>query len=556
MHRPKLGWCGLALLLGGGIVLQQEIIDTSLEEGCAAFAQRNNSKGESMNRFAILRSSLVVALLTLMGTVFAQGPLIIAQGTDAVTLDANDITDSPSATVASHITETLFDLTPEGEIVPHLVESYEVSDDGLVWTLNVRQGVMFHDGTPFDAEAVRFNIERLINPENAFTFAFLLSRISTVEVVDSSTVLITLGEPFAPLLAHLTHSSTSMQSPTAIETFGDAYGENPVGTGPFRFVSWQRGQRIDLARNDDYWGTLPGVESVRFLAVPEGTTRMALVEAGEAHVAVRVPPQDVMRLNAAPGISVDQTSSVRTIYIYFNHTIAPFDDVRVRQAFNFAVNNEDIVEFVLGGAARVSDAPISPGVFGYTPVGNYDHNPELARELLAEAGFADGLSVTLFSPNGRYLQDIQISEAIQSQLADVGVDVTIETLEWSAYLELTNRPPGENTVPFAMLGWGTVTGDADYGLFALFHTEQWVPSGSNRSFYSNPEVDALLNEARSTTDQSLREELYAQAMQIIWDDAPWLFLHSETQLTAVRDEVEGLVIHPTERVLALNASLR
>ncbi|MDQ3397465.1 MAG: ABC transporter substrate-binding protein, partial [Deinococcota bacterium] len=212
--------------------------------------------------------------------------------------------------------------------------------------------------------------------------------------------------------------------------------------------------------------------------------------------------------------------------------------------------------FLLGGAGRVSDAPISPGVFGYTPVGSYEYNPERARELLAEAGFENGFSTTLYSPSGRYLQDIQISEAIQSQLAEVGIDAAIETLEWSAYLALTNVASEENTVPFGMLGWGTVTGDADYGLYALFHTSQHVPDGSNRSFYSNPEVDALLDEARSTTDQSAREGLYAEAMQIIWDEAAWLFLHSETQITAVRDEVAGVVIHPTERVLVYNASFR
>jgi peptide/nickel transport system substrate-binding protein len=283
---------------------------------------------------------------------------------------------------------------------------------------------------------------------------------------------------------------------------------------------------------------------------------MALVETGEAHVAVRVPPQDIARLNAAPGVTVENVPSVRTIYIYFNHASGPFTDERLRQAVNYAVNKEEIAEFVLGGAVRPSDAPISPGIFGYTPVGNYDYDPERAKELMAEAGFPDGFSTTLYSPNGRYLQDIQVSEAIQSQLAEVGIDAQIETLEWAAYLAKTNEPADVNEVPFGMLGWGTVTGDADYGLYALFHTSQHVPAGSNRSFYSNSVVDALLDEARSNPDAALRQQLYADAMQIIWDEAAWLFLHSETQLVAVRDDVEGLIIHPTERYLAYNVSLR
>lgn len=500
--------------------------------------------------------ALLAALLLLGSMATAQRILVIAQGTDAVTLDAADSTDSPSATVISHISETLFELTPEGTIEPLLAESYEVSADGTVWTLRLRQGVTFHDGTPFNAEAVKFNIDRFLDPANAFQFRFLLNRVASVEVVDEYTVRFNLSTPFAPFLAHLTHSSVAMQSPTAIERFGEAYRDNPVGTGPFRFVSWEKGQRIDLATYENYWGEKPGIDGVRFLAVPEGTTRMALVETGEAHVAVRVPVQDVERLNANPNITVDNTSSVRTIYIYFNHTLEPFTDVRVRRAINHAVDKELIAEFLLGGAVRPSDAPISPGIFGYTPVGFYEYDPELARELLAEAGFPNGFTTKLYSPSGRYLQDIQISEAVQSQLAEVGIIAEIETLEWAAYLEKTREPAGVNDVPMAMLGWGTVTGDADYGLFALFHTSEHVPAGSNRSFYSNPLVDALLDEGRTNPDPAVREQIYADAMQIIWDDAAWLFLHSETQLTAIRNEVQGFVVHPTERYLAHTASFR
>lgn len=501
------------------------------------------------------RRLFVLLVSVLLASSAAAQTLIVAQGTDAVTLDAHDVTDSPTATVMSHITETLFRLLPSGDIVPWLAEDYTVSEDGLTWTLNLREGVTFHDGTPFDAEAVIYNIERFLDPDNAFTFAFLLDRIDTIEAVDESTVQMTLESPFAPMLAHLTHSSIGMQSPTAVEEFGDTYSDNPVGTGPFAFDSWDKGQQVDLVRFEDYWGDMPALDGVRFLAVPEGTTRMALVEAGEAHVAVRVPPQDVMRLQTAEDVNVELTSSVRTIYIYFNHSLEPMTDVRVRQAINYAVNKEEIVEFVLGGAGRVSDAPISPGVFGYTPVGDYEYNPERARELLAEAGFADGLEITLYSPDGRYLQDIQVTETIQSQLAEVGIDATIETLEWAAYLATTREPIESNSVQAALLGWGTVTGDADYGLYALFHTDQWVPDGSNRAFYSNPDVDSILNEARSTADQEVRAELYEEAMSIVWEDAAWLFLHSETQITAVRDDVSGLIIHPTERVLAYEASL-
>ncbi len=481
--------------------------------------------------------------------------LVVAQGTDAVTLDPHDATDSPSATITSHVYETLFELTPEGEIVPHLASGFELSDDGLTLTLNIREGVVFHDGTPLTAEIVKGSIDRFLDEELAFTFRFLLDPVSNVEVLDEYTVELTLVDRFAPLFAHLTHSSTGIVLPAAVEQHGEEFNANPVGTGPFSFVSWQRNEAIELARFDDYWGDVAQVDAVRFITVPENTTRMAMVESGEAHVAVRVPPQDIARLDANPDVNVENVSSLRTIFIYFNTNLEPFNDPRVRQAVNYAVNNDDLRDFVLGGAVRVSDAPIAPGIFGYTPVGNYDQDLERARELLAEAGYADGFSTTLYSPSGRYLQDIQTSEAIQGMLAEVGINVEIETLEWSAYLEKINAPIEDNDVPMGMLGWGTVTGDADYGLLALFHTDQWVPAGSNRAFYSNDEVDSLLDSARASADDDARLQMYEDAMTILWEDAPWLYLHSETQLVAVREGVNGLIIHPTERVLAFEVSL-
>ncbi|MFA5550449.1 MAG: glutathione ABC transporter substrate-binding protein [Trueperaceae bacterium] len=502
-----------------------------------------------------IRLLAALALTALLGSFALAQVLVVAQGTDAVTLDPHDVTDSPSATVASHIYETLFELTPEGDIVPHLVTDYAFSDDGLTLSLNIREGVTFHDGTPLTAEIVKGSLDRFLDPENAWTFRFLLSAVSNVAVTGTHSVDLTLSTQFAPLLAHLTHNSTAIMLPAAAEQYGDDFASNPVGTGPFQFVSWQRNDAIELARYDGYWGEAPGVSGVRFLTVPENATRMALVESGQAHVAVRVPPQDIARLNAVDGVTVHNVSSVRTIFMFMNFSLEPINDVRVRQAINYAIDNHALAEFVLGGAVRVSDAPVAPGIFGYTPVGNYDYNPERARELLAEAGYADGFSTVFYTPSGRYLQDIQTVEAMQEMLAQVGITATIETLEWSAYLEKVNAVPGESDVPVGLLGWGTVTGDADYGLYPLFHTDQQRPVGSNRGAYSNARVDELLDDARTNTNPDERLAAYQEAMQLIWDDAAWLFMHSETQLVAVSDSVSGLVIHPTERILAFTASI-
>lgn len=513
------------------------------------------------------RASVMFALFTLAIAVFAgqalaQSQLVIVSGTDAVTLDAHHITDSPSATVAEHIVETLLELTPDGNIVPKLAESYDVSPDGRVWTLRLRRGITFHDGTPFNAEAVKYNVERIIDPANAVTFAFLLDAVSEVRVVDEYTVQLVTEDPFAPMINHLTHSATGMQSPAAIERYGEDYGLNPVGTGPFVFKEWIAGDQITLVRNDNYWGNAAQVDEVVFRVVPEDGPRMLMVQTGEAHVAVRVPPEMVSVLERDPNINVVRTPSVRVIYVALNNYQKadgppnPFADVRVRRAVNYAVDNEAINEFILSGVGRAMDAPIAPGVFGYQPIFTYEYNPERARQLLAEAGYPNGFRTQLYAPSGRYLKDIEVAEAIQAQLAEVGIIADIVTMEWATYLDVTGQRAEDNPAPMIMLGWGTVTGDADYGLYPLFHTDQWVPTGSSRSFYSNPSVDDLLELARSNPNPSVRQATYREAMAMIMQDAPWLFLHAEVQLTAVRSDVEGVIVHPTERIMAHEARFK
>ncbi|MBT9143375.1 MAG: Glutathione-binding protein GsiB [Dehalococcoidia bacterium] len=477
-------------------------------------------------------------------------------GVEPPTLDTIRMSCSPAATVSQHITQTLVELDVDGTLKPSLAESWEVSPDGLVWTLRLRQGVEFHDGTPFNAEAVKFNLDRFLDPASRAPFRFLIARITEVKVVGEYGVSLHLDAPFAPMLAHLSHAFIGMLSPTAVKALGEGVRvDEPVGTGPFKFVEWLRGERIILERNEDYWGKRPYLDEVVFKFVPEDAARIMMLEAGDAHAIMRVLPMDVPRLEADPAIDVVHADSVRTIYIGFNTQREPFTDIRVRQAINYAVNKEEIVEFILGGAGRVSDAPISTGIFGYraAAAGPYEYNPEKARRLLAEAGFPHGFETTLHHPTGRYMMDVAIVEAVQAQLREVGIVAELVTMEWAAYLAFTRKPLEESKLEMYLLGWGTVTGDADYGLYPLFHTTQWVPAGSARSFYSNVQVDLLLDKARVTPVSELRKNLYGQIIDILWYEAPWLFLHSEVQINAQRKGVHGLIHHPMENIFAWEA---
>ncbi|MCL0069394.1 glutathione ABC transporter substrate-binding protein [Dehalococcoidia bacterium] len=506
---------------------------------------------------------LMVSAVLLMVSVLAMGcppevepeqRLVVAMGVEPPTLEPIRMACSPAATVSQHITQPLVYLDVDGSLDPSLAKSWEVSPDGLVWTLELRQDVKFHDGTPFNAEAVKFNLDRFLDPDNAAPFRFLIERITEVEVAGDYTVKLHLDEPFAPLVAHLSHSFIGMLSPTAVKALPEGeVVEYPVGTGPFKMYEWVRGEHITLVANDEYWGGRPRLDKIVWEIIPEDATRVMRLEAGDVHHIYRVPPMDVPRLEADPEIEVVRAPSVRVIYVGFNCLVEPFDDPKVRRALNYAVDKEAIVEFVLGGAGRPSDAPIVPAVFGHHAAGPYEFNPEKARQLLAEAGFPDGFNTTLYHPTGRYMKDVAVAEAVQAQLRDVGIEAELVTMEWAAYLAFLRKPPEEATHTMYLLGWGTVTLDADYGLYALFHSSQWPTAGWALSFYKNEAVDDLLDAARITPDLAKRQATYKEAIELIWEDAPWLFLHDEVQINAQCASVRGLVLHPTERVQAWDA---
>jgi len=479
--------------------------------------------------------------------------LIVASGTDALTMDTHFALDAPTFTILDHMVETLLELTPKGEIVPRLAEKWEVSADATEFTLKLRKGIKFHDGSPLNAEAVKVTFDRMLDPKVAIRYRFLVAPISTVTVVDDYTIKFKTKMPFAALVSNLTHQATGIQSPESLKASWDKAVAKPVGTGPFMFKEWVPGNKFVMARNDNYWGKKALLEEVTWRVIPDDASRVVALETGEVHVAVRIPPFDIPRLKANPKLTVMDAASVRTIYLGFNCLKEPFNDKRVRQAINYAVNKEAIVKHVLGGVGRVSDAAISPGIFGYAPIKTYEYSIEKAKALLAEAGFPKGFETTLHPAVGRYYMDASVCTAVAADLLKVGIKAEIKMMEWGTYLPSILREKDQVEHKIYMLGWGCVTGDADYGLYTLFHSKQWPKVGMNASFYGNEKLDQLLDGARSTANPEERKKLYKEALTIIHEEAPWLFLHSEVQMVGVRANVKGIIVHPTERVIAKEA---
>ncbi len=477
----------------------------------------------------------------------AGGDLVYALPSDIVSFDPHTTRETVSGMVNSQIFDYLTILTPDGSVEGELAKSWEVSDDELTWTFTLQEGVMFHDGTELNAAAIKLNLDRVLNPDNALPASRLLKGITEVNVVDDTTLEIVTEAPLGALLFHLSHYSLGMISPAALESMSpEELAQNPVGSGPFKFVSYTPNESIVLERNDDYWGTVPALDTVTFKPVPEPASRSVLIETGEADVVTKLAPQDVDFLKELDGMRVDVIPFTRVVFIHMNGTKAPFDNVKVRQALSWAVDRESIVSNILNDLAVVATGPLGNGVSMYSPTDNYGYDPDKARDLLAEAGYADGFTTKMWVPQGRYQGAEEAAQAVQAQLAEVGVTVELEVVEWSTLLQNIRKGPDEAEWEMLLLGFAPATNDADWQLYTQFHTDNWAPASNNRSFYSNPEVDALLETGKFNTDPAIRKQAYAELLKIVIADAPEIYLYQTTQIYGVRDNVSGLEYLPID----------
>jgi peptide/nickel transport system substrate-binding protein len=484
------------------------------------------------------------------------GTIIVGLQAEPTTLDSQQISDYNSHRAAYGIYDTLLHFKDEStEVEPGLVEAWDISDDGLVYTLHLRQGIKFHDGTDFNAESVKFNLERQIDPNHPyhdtgeFPYAeFTWGMVDKVEVVDDYTVNITLKEIFAPFLNHLAMHPAAMVSPAAVEKYGADFSSHPVGTGPFKFVSWTPGVEVVLEKNPDYWRGAPHIDKVIYRPIIEDQSRLTELEAGGVNFIVNVPPDDLARLKEDSRFSVVEQPGMHTWWVAFNQSKAPFNDTRVRQAMNYAVNKKAIVDNLLKGTGTLAINPLPPVVWSYTDdIQRYDYNPEKAKELLAEAGYPDGFSCSFWVPeSGSGMQQpVAMGTAIQADLKAVGIDCQIQTFEWGTYLDKVIVPPDKAEFDLFEMSWIGDNGDPDNHLYILLSGDQWPPAGYNMGFYKNDQVDAILQEARTTLDRAKRTELYQQAQKLIAEDPPWIIIDHETQIVVMDQKIKNFKLHPT-----------
>ncbi|UNK18832.1 glutathione ABC transporter substrate-binding protein [Paenibacillus sp. N3/727] len=473
--------------------------------------------------------------------------LVVAWLSDPPSMDPHMSTDQQTSVMTTHIYDTLLKHDKDLKIQPSLAESWKAVDD-VTWEFKLRQGIKFIDGSVFNAEVVKANIDRMLDPKVASPRAGLVDMVKEVKVIDENTVQFVTAYPFSPLLAHLAHPGVGMVSAEGIkqdyekvnagEKAGAYLAQNPAGTGTFKLDNWNPGQEVKLVRNDDHWGEKAKVDSVTFKVVSEDGTRIAELETGYAHVIDPVSPSSISRVEGLDGASLNRQASLSLSYIGFNMQKKPFDDVRVRQALSMAINKDEIISGIYEGTGIPAVGPLAPNVNGYdASVKPIEHNMEKAKELMKEAGLEKGFSTTIWTNDNP--ERIKIAEYVQSKLKELNVEVKIEVMEWGAYLAQT----AEGKHDMFVLGWSTVTADADYGLYLVFHSAN-VGEPGNRTFTKDAELDRLLDEGRKENDPAKRLALYQQAQEKLVELAPMLYIHHQEYLDGVSDKVKGYWRHP------------
>jgi peptide/nickel transport system substrate-binding protein len=512
------------------------------------------------------------------------GTLVFAGAADPVVLDGALVSDGESLRVITQLFETLVALKPgTTEPEPGLAESWSANDDGTVWTFTIRQGVRFHDGTDLDADAVCFNFDRWYNfkgsfqnPSATYYWQVVFGGFSTFnpdsgapedslykscEATDSSTAVITLTKPSATFIPALSQQAFSIASPKALQAYGadegsvDADGifhptgtfgtEHPVGTGPFQFVSWTRGDKLVVSRFDDYWGEKASLDQVIFRPIADNAARLQALQTGEIQGYDLVEPQDIPTIQENSDLQILDRPPFNVAYVGFNMSMPPLDDPKVRQALAYGLDRQGVVDSFYGGRAQVAKEFMPPSVEGYADdVPEYTFDPEKSKQLLQEAGLTPPVKIDFWYPTDvsrPYMPDPKRNfEALAASLEQAGFEVTPHSAPWSPdYLGKSD----EGQLQVYLLGWTGDYGDADNFIGTFFQSpqKQW---GTDKNDEMKP-VQDLLNQAEADPDQAKRIELYQEANRQIMTILPGVpYAHSSPALAFIAS-VQGYIPSPT-----------
>jgi peptide/nickel transport system substrate-binding protein len=464
-----------------------------------------------------------------------QGTLRVAISTFPNTLDAPITAEQQARNAARPIFDSLLWVNEEGEIEPALAESWEISDDGLEYIFHLREGVTFHNGEPFNADSVVFSWNRYTNPDLAWNERWRMA--DKVEKVDDLTVKITTTEPKPLLLRTIASHHWSIVPPGYFEEVGEVeFGNSPVGTGPFMFVEQVTGDHITYKANPNYWKEgYPKIETLIFRPIPESATRVAAIQTGEVDIVGRLSAEEAQSLLGAPGVQVIRYPVTRVYYIAFNNMTSgvgqPTEDPLVRQAMNYAVDVQAIIDALFDGYFKVSTGFVATGEMGYGAVEPFGYDPDKARELLAEAGYPNGFSMGFACPAGAYPHFEEVCEAVQAYLAEVGIETDLEIMESGHYWDLE---AAKELPPLFGDSWSETAGEAYNRM-----TGALLGPDASYSSWEDETIISLLNEIGTTVDDEERKALYEEIQRYMVENPPFIYLYEPVAFEAIRDNVQN-----------------
>ena len=488
--------------------------------------------------------------------------LVFAMNTDVQSMDPQIQNDTTSEQVVKMLYNTLLKFEDDGTVVGDLAESWSVSEDKLTWTFNLKQGVKFHNGKELTSADVKATFDRALNAEaGGLRTTEIIKMFTAVEAPDPYTVTITTDGPYGPMESLMCNMSLGIMDADYIEQYGLDLGtsvEGENGTGPFKVVSWERDQEIVVERFDEYFGTPAKLQTVVYTVIPEAASRVIALETGEVDVIDKPTDEDLARLEAdTENFTVLRKPTISQRLFRFGCNDPIISNTKVRQAIVYAIDRQAIIDALFTGSAYPSTAPLAPVTFGYSDLGEIEQDLELAKSLLAEAGYPDGFDTKIVTTE-RYQNGIELAEIISQQLAEIGINAEIEVWEWSALSASWNGiTADEFDQPIFIMGAGPSMRDADGGLRGLYTTSETGLNDRNYGFYSNAEVDALIEQGMQETDQQKRVEIYKEAMEILYREDPvafWLFDMYGLAITS--SKVEGVTLSPISTITFENATVK
>jgi peptide/nickel transport system substrate-binding protein len=502
----------------------------------------------------VFKNELVMGSLK---DIFIKSPsfkrLVIGRANDAISLDPAITTESESFKVTANIYDTLVAYEKGGsELIPSLAESWKSSEDGLTWVFKLRDDVKFHDGTKFDAHAAAFNFERWMNSDSPYhtgrfsywnyNFGGFPGIVKSVVALSDYSLEIILKKPYAPFLSTLAMPPFGISSPDAIMKYNEKYSEHPIGTGPFKFQSWTRGQTIVLERNENYWKSKPKLNEVEFKVITSNIARVTQLEQGIIHMADNLTPDDLESIGNNPELKVYLKPYFNIGYLALNNTKEPLNKIEVRQAISHLINKEQLIDEVFNKYARPANTFVPPIIWVYHEnISSFEYDIDKAKRLLEKAGYPNGFTIKLWamdSPRVYFPKPMLLAEFIKESLSKGNINVEIERLKWDEYIERIKF--GEHEM--ALMGWNGDNVDPDNFLYTLLASENTKHGlASNYAFYKNSEVDMLLTQARQVSDQAFRKSLYRKLQEIVKEDAPSVPLVHTMPVIGARKSVTGYI---------------